>query len=121
MAWSPDGTKLASGSSDDTLKIWNAKTGKCESTLTVDKTVTSVAFSPDGSKIAAAHWKEISIFDAQTQAKLGWGDKQINCVAFSPDGKIIAVGDGGLLEAGSVRLYDTVTGDIKSTLSGHSR
>ncbi len=45
------------------------------------------------------------------------GDKQINCVAFSPDGKIIAAGDGGIMEAGSVRLYDTVTGDVKSTLT----
>jgi WD40 repeat protein len=31
--WGPDGTKIASGSDDKTLKIWNAKTGTCESTL----------------------------------------------------------------------------------------
>ena len=71
VAWSPDGTKVASGSWDKTLKIWNAKTGKCDSTLTVDSAVYSVAFSPDGSKIAAGHGREIQIFDAQTQAKLG--------------------------------------------------
>jgi WD40 repeat protein len=34
VAWNPDGSMLASGSADNTLKIWNAKTGKCESTLT---------------------------------------------------------------------------------------
>ena len=34
VAWSPDGTKLASGSEDKTVKIWNAKTGQCVSTLT---------------------------------------------------------------------------------------
>ena len=62
---------LASGSDDSTVKLWNPKTGDCVSTLTVGWHLNSVAFSPDGSKIAAALWKEISIFDAQTQAKLG--------------------------------------------------
>ena len=33
VAWSPDGAKLASGSRDKTIKVWNAKTGKCEFTL----------------------------------------------------------------------------------------
>ena len=48
-------------------------TGKwqCQSTLTVDSWVKRVAFSPDGSVIAAAYSDEIQLFDAQTQAKLG--------------------------------------------------
>jgi WD40 repeat protein len=37
----------------------------------VDSSVKSVAFSPDGSKIAAAHSNNIQIFDARTEAKLG--------------------------------------------------
>ena len=32
MAWSPDGTKIASGSDDRTVKVWNAQTGQCVST-----------------------------------------------------------------------------------------
>ncbi len=62
---------MASGSVDNTVKIWETSTGTCVSTLTVDSEVNSVAFCPDGSKIAVAHWKHIQIFDAQTQAKLG--------------------------------------------------
>ena len=34
MVYSPDGTKIASGSGDETIKIWNAQTGQCVSTLT---------------------------------------------------------------------------------------
>ncbi len=74
VAWNNDGNKLASGSYDQTVRIWSvgsAGTFECESTLTVGSEVTRVAFSPDGSKIAAAHWDEIQVFDAQAQAKLG--------------------------------------------------
>jgi len=69
VAWSADG-KVASGSVDKTITIWNTNTGQCVSTLTVDLGVRSVAFSPDGSKISAVYLK-IQIFDAKTKAKLG--------------------------------------------------
>ena len=46
MVTSPDGTKIASGSRDNTLKIWNVQTGKCESTLSGhSRYVTTVSYS----------------------------------------------------------------------------
>ena len=56
------------------------------------------------------------------------GDQPISCVAFLPDGKILGVDDGTRVPLGRimerttyevVRLYDPVTGDVKSTLIGH--
>ena len=116
MVYSPDGTKIASGSVDKTLKIWNAQTGQC---ATVDSGVSSVAFSPDGSKIAAAHWKEISIFDAQTLAKLGSSltvDSMVLGISYSPSGDTLAVG----CYNGKIFLVDAGTATVKRSLSGHS-
>ena len=52
VAYSPDGTKIISGSGDETVKIWDANTGQCLKTLEGHSDdVESVAYSPDGTKI----------------------------------------------------------------------
>src|SRR5262245_62148243 len=54
VCFSPDGTRLASGSRDETVRVWNARTGKEQRTLKGHTdTVTSVGFSPDGKRIAS--------------------------------------------------------------------
>jgi len=54
VVFSRDGSKLASGSHDRTMRIWNVTTGKVEQMLEGHSDpVMSVAFSRDGSKLAS--------------------------------------------------------------------
>ena len=91
--------------------------------VNVNSHVSSVAFSPCGKTMAVGCLNgKVVIVDVATVAVMRSlrGDKRINCVAFSPDGKILAVGDGGSFHSGKVLLYDPATGEVKSTLNGHS-
>ncbi|MFM6372457.1 MAG: WD40 repeat domain-containing protein, partial [Dolichospermum sp.] len=55
LAYSPDGQTLASGSSDKTIKLWNARTGNLLQTLTGHSSgVLSLAYSPDGQTLASS-------------------------------------------------------------------
>ncbi|KAK4140202.1 putative HET containing-domain vegetative incompatibility protein [Dichotomopilus funicola] len=68
VAFSPDGSRIASGSNDQTIRIWDAKSGKEVRKLEGHSDrVRSVAFSPDGSRIASGSDDQtIRIWDAKS-------------------------------------------------------
>ena len=92
IAFSPDGKLLASGSYDDTIKLWDATTWEEIATLKTH-TVQGIAFSPDGKRLASGgRDKTIKIWDVVTRQELCTLSTAaaINAVAFSPDNKILA-------------------------------
>ncbi|ORY01188.1 WD40-repeat-containing domain protein [Clohesyomyces aquaticus] len=57
VAFSPDSARLVSGSSDKTVKIWDASSGACLQTLEGHSgEVASVGLSPDSTQLASGSW-----------------------------------------------------------------
>ncbi len=70
--FSPDGTRIVSGSADKTARVWNVKTGKAVLVLRGHKAaVVSAVFSPDGQRILTASFDgTFRIWDAQSGKEL---------------------------------------------------
>jgi len=109
LAFKPgDPDILVSGSWDKTLKIWDLSTPACLSTVNVDSTVKSVAFSPCGKTIAVGCWRKVVIVDVATAAvmrSLHAHAADVNAVAWSACGELLASGGADKL----VYIYDAQT------------
>jgi WD40 repeat protein len=134
VAISPDGKFIVSGSSDDTIKIWDFKTGECLNNLDGNLySITSVAISPDGKYIVSGEgnlsYSEgiVTIWDFKTGEclkTLEGHENSVNSVAITPDGKYIVSGDNysfGEEKGGTIKIWDLKTGECLNTLDGCCR
>ena len=89
VAVSPDGSTLATASFDNTIKLWDIKTGKEKATLKGHtQPVYCVAFSPDGNLIASSGADNtIKIWDKEGKMlrELKGHSDLVQAVAFAPD------------------------------------
>ncbi len=121
IAFCPDGQRFASGSDDQTIKIWDIKTGKFFRTLEGHTScVRSVTFSHDGKLLASGSEDgTVKIWNVNTGENLKTLTGHVGkvwSVAFSPVAQLLASGG----EDKTIKLWDVNTGkNSHKTLTGH--
>jgi WD40 repeat protein/energy-coupling factor transporter ATP-binding protein EcfA2 len=108
VTFSPDGRFIATGSSDTSVRLWDAATGQTLFTLQDhERAVNDVAFSPDGSRlVSAGEDGRLVVWNTETGARLvsRSGDNgPIRAIAFSPDGAQLAAAN----DDATLRIWQT--------------
>ncbi len=127
VAWSPDGKRIASGSDDNTVQVWDAANGGHVYTYSGhSNSVEAVVWSPDGKRIAsgggdvvAGHDFTVQVWDAANGGHVytySGHSGVVNAVAWSPDGRRIASGSSDK----TVQVWDAADGGHVFTYRGHS-
>ena len=128
IAYSPDG-KLVAGSSDQSIIVWDAQTGKQRAILSGHTYYSSIAFSHDGTHLASGSGThsgssggsdigKVIIWDLSNGNPLfilQASETEVLSVVYSPDGNYLISAD----RAGDAVMWNAATGEKVSTLSGN--
>jgi WD40 repeat protein len=127
VAWSPDGSRIASGGDDGTLRIWDAQTRvellkiqAHRATYEAEYGVVKLTWSPQGDRIATAaiegNAKVWSAANGELITTFTGHSDEVWGVTWSPDGAWVASAS----KDGTVRVWDATNGVEKITHLGHT-
>ncbi len=118
VAFSPDGDLLAAGNAVGTVSLIDSSSGRRLQSFEVPSTVYSIAFSPDGRRLAVGAgnrkqgapgtitlWNRV---DGKQRQQRNAHAQRVESVAFSPDGRRLASGS----RDGTIKLWDAVHGRL---------
>lgn len=107
MSLSPDGTLVATGGRDATVRVWSRATGDQLDVLRVGDWVEDVQFSPDGRFLAVAEGEAVRIFEVASwdQVASVSHDGFVLSAKFTPDGRRLVSGSWD----GTISVWDVGT------------
>lgn len=118
VAFNPNGTQLISANGDNTLSIWNIKSRSLDNTIITEYELDRVVFNQNGDIIACGGGAIVLISkdNPEQQRVLTEVKKGLHSFEITSDGETFATGH----EDKNIYLWDSKTGKLKKTLSGHT-
>jgi WD40 repeat protein len=123
LAFSPDGSGLATASSDNILRIWDVETGELQHFKKAGYPIWLVTYHPDGEILAYGGCSmfhrdgncirgEVTLWDIEKRRIIGdFTHDRLNTIAFNPNGQTLAA--SALAYQAAIRLYDLHSDAVK--------